>query len=66
MRMIARTWHGRVPTAKVDAYAAFLERTGYADYRATPGDRGLVALRRTEGDAHHEVLVAEIAGADVP
>lgn len=110
MTMIARTWHGRVPTAKADAYEQLLERTGYADYRATPGNRGLLALRRTEGDvthfvlttfwesveairrfagdeheraryypeddafllekepfvAHHEVLVAEIAGADVP
>ncbi|HEX6057448.1 MAG TPA: hypothetical protein VFZ11_00425 [Gemmatimonadaceae bacterium] len=56
MTLIARTWHGRVPTAKADAYDEFLARTGYADYRATPGNRGLLALRRTEGDVTHFVL----------
>ncbi len=51
--MIARTWHGRVPAAKADAYHAYLETTGYADYRSTPGNRGLLVLRRTEGDVVH-------------
>ena len=32
--MIARVWRGRTPTAKADAYLAFLQRTGIADYRA--------------------------------
>ncbi|HKW41380.1 MAG TPA: hypothetical protein VJN39_09025 [Gemmatimonadales bacterium] len=54
--MIARTWHGRVPTHKADAYATYLERTGLPDYRATPGNRGVLALRRTEGDVTHFVL----------
>jgi heme-degrading monooxygenase HmoA len=54
--MIARTWHGRVPAAKADAYHDFLKRSGYADYQATPGNRGLVALRRTDGDVTHFVL----------
>ena len=54
--MIARTWHGRVPAAKAAAYHEFLKQSGFADYQATPGNRGLVALRRTEGDVTHFVL----------
>ena len=54
--MIARTWHGRVPAAKSDAYHAYLRRTGLADYAATPGYRGALVLRRTEGEVTHFVL----------
>jgi heme-degrading monooxygenase HmoA len=54
--MIARTWHGRVPTAKADAYHAYLRRTGLPDYRATPGNRGVLVFRRTEADVTHFVL----------
>jgi heme-degrading monooxygenase HmoA len=56
--MIARTWHGRVPTAKGDAYEAFLHRTGLADIAATPGNRGLLLLRRAEGDVTHFLLTS--------
>ncbi len=55
--MIARTWHGRVPAAKADAYYAFLQRTGLADYRATPGNRGVLVLRSVEGDVAHFRLI---------
>ena len=54
--MIARTWHGRVPAAKADAYHAYLQRTGLPDYAATPGNLGVLAFRRTEGDVTHFVL----------
>jgi heme-degrading monooxygenase HmoA len=54
--VIARTWHGRVPAAKADAYRAFLDRSGLSDYRATPGFRGLLVLRRTEDDVTHYEL----------
>ena len=53
MATIARTWHGRVPTAKAEAYHAYLTTTGFADYTATPGNLGLLALRRVEGDVTH-------------
>ena len=52
--MIARTWHGRVPAAKADAYYEFLQRSGLADYAATPGYRGILVLRRTEGEGEGE------------
>ena len=51
--MIARMWHGRVPLAKAAAYEAYLEATGLADYRATPGNRGAWLLRRDEGSVVH-------------
>ena len=51
--MIARLWHGRVPLAKADAYVAYLEATGLADYRATAGNRGAWLLRRDEGEVAH-------------
>jgi heme-degrading monooxygenase HmoA len=46
--LIARTWHGRVPAAKADAYYTYLLRTGLAEYAATPGNRGVTVLRRTD------------------
>ena len=56
--MIARTWHGRVPASKADAYEAFLHRTGLADIAATPGNRGLIVLRRTIDGVTHFVLTS--------
>lgn len=54
--MIARTWHGRVPATKAGAYHELLLRTGIADYRATPGNRGVLVQQRIEGDVAHFVL----------
>ena len=51
--MIARTWHGRVPSEKGDAYETFLNRTGLSDITATSGNRGVLLLRREEGDVTH-------------
>lgn len=55
--MIARTWHGRVPAAKADAYYDYLIGTGLADYAATPGNRGVHVLRRTEESITHFLLL---------
>jgi heme-degrading monooxygenase HmoA len=55
--MIARTWHGRVPAAKADAYYKYLLRTGLSDYASTPGNRGVHVLRRTEGQVTHFLLL---------
>jgi heme-degrading monooxygenase HmoA len=56
--MIARTWHGRVPSVKADAYEAYLHRTGLADIAATPGNRGLLLFRRTEHGVTHFQLTS--------
>ena len=55
--MIARLWHGRVPSAKADAYEVYLNRSGIPDYRATPGNRGVWVLRRTEDGITHFLLI---------
>lgn len=56
--MIARTWHGMVPAEKAEAYHAYLLRTGYPDYRATEGNRGVYILRRAEGDVAHFLILS--------
>ena len=33
-----------------------IARTGLADYQETPGNRGIMVFRRTEGDVTHFVL----------
>ena len=58
VRVIARTWHGRVPTSKADAYQTFLERTGLADYAKTPGYRGVLVLRDGEPEVTHFTLTS--------
>ncbi len=55
--MIARIWRGATRATDADAYLEYLHRTGFAEYRATDGNRGVVALRRIEGDrAEFELL----------
>ncbi|MGH7525949.1 MAG: antibiotic biosynthesis monooxygenase family protein [Gemmatimonadales bacterium] len=56
--MIARTWHGRVPAAKADAYLAYLKRTGIPDYQKTPGNQGVYVFRRIEGKEAHFLLTS--------
>jgi heme-degrading monooxygenase HmoA len=48
--MIARTWAGATRAADADAYLEYLHTTGFAQYRATPGNHGVLALRQLEGD----------------
>jgi heme-degrading monooxygenase HmoA len=55
--MIARTWHGRVPAAKADAYHAYLLQSGVADYVSTPGNRGVHILRHIDADVAHFLLL---------
>ena len=46
--MIARVWHGAVRAGRGDAYAAYLDATGVREIRATPGNLGVLVLRRDE------------------
>lgn len=48
-RLILRSWSGATRAADADEYLAYLERTGFADYLQTPGNQGVVALRRRVG-----------------
>lgn len=44
--VIARLWRGATRAADADAYLDYLHQTGFAEYRDTPGNRGVLALRR--------------------
>lgn len=53
MTAIARIWRGTVATDRADEYVAYLEATGLADIQATPGNLGVLLLRRTDGEETH-------------
>jgi len=74
--MIARVWEGVVPKEKADGYGAYLAGSdrGVADYQRITGNRGVLLLRRAEGDRVRFLLVslwdsaeaiAAYAGADI-
>ncbi len=44
--MIVRAWRGATRSEDADAYLEYLNRTGFPEYRATPGNRGVLGLRR--------------------
>ncbi len=54
--MIARIWRGSVRTEDRDAYVAYIEGTGMAEYRQTPGNRGAHMLTRDLGDGRTEIV----------
>jgi len=48
--MIARIWFGRTKAEDYDAYLAYLEESGVATLKQTPGNQGVVVLRRLDGN----------------
>lgn len=54
--MIARMWRGWVRTEDRDAYVAYIEDTGMAEYRRTPGNRAAHMLTRDLGDGRTEIV----------
>ena len=54
--MIARIWRGWVRTEDRAAYVEYIERTGMAEYRGTPGNRGAWMLARDLGDGRTEIV----------
>ena len=54
--MIARIWQGATKADDADAYLDYLHATGFTQYRATPGNRGVLALRRIV-DGRAELLL---------
>ena len=56
--MIARTWRGATRAADADDYVRYLEQTGLREFRATPGNRGALALLRRTGDRAEFLLLS--------
>jgi heme-degrading monooxygenase HmoA len=51
--MIARMWHGRVPTSKARAYREFVNRRAIPDYQSVPGNISVHVLERADGAVTH-------------
>src|ERR1700733_13836297 len=51
--MIARIWHGKVPSVKAADYHQYLLETGLADYSSVQGNRGVTLLKKEDGDITH-------------
>jgi heme-degrading monooxygenase HmoA len=62
--MIARLWHGRVPSSKAEAYRAFLNARAIPDYRSIPGNISVHVLERCEGDVTHFITLTFWEGLD--
>ena len=54
--MIARMWRGWVATDRAAEYVTYIEETGMAEYRRTPGNRGAQMLTRDTGGGRTEVI----------
>lgn len=72
--MIARRWHGRVPSNRLAEYLQLMAQVGLPDYRSTSGNRGAWCLfRRDNGIAHVEMFtlwtdlgaIRRFAGEDI-
>lgn len=57
-RAIARSWRGATRAADAETYLEYLHRTGLKSYRGTPGNLGVVALRRIKGDQAEFLLIS--------
>ncbi len=53
MEPLIRIWHGETSLEKADEFASYARETGVRDIRATPGNLGLLVLRRKERDVCH-------------
>jgi heme-degrading monooxygenase HmoA len=54
--MIVRMWRGWVLTDRADEYADYINRTGMAEYRQTPGNIDAQMWIRALGDGRSEVV----------
>ncbi len=55
--MIARMWHGIVPTEKAEAYRNFLNQRAIPDYQSVPGNLAVYILQRPDGDVTHFITL---------
>ncbi len=55
--MIARMWHGRVPTVKAAAYREFLNARAIPDYQSVDGNLSVHILEQTEAEVTHFITL---------
>ena len=56
--MMARSWRGATRAQDAEEYLEYLHRTGFAEYRKTAGNRGVLGLRRIVGDRAEFLLIS--------
>jgi heme-degrading monooxygenase HmoA len=56
--MIARTWRGVTKAQDAESYLEYLHRTGFTEYQKTPGNRGVLGLRRIVDEKAEFLLVS--------
>lgn len=56
--MIARAWRGATRAVDADDYLQYLRDTGLAEYGRAPGNRGVLTLRRLDGDRAEFLLIS--------
>ena len=56
--MIARIWRGWTRPEDTNAYAAYINGTGIAEYNATPGNQGAYLISRPDGDRTEFVTIS--------
>jgi heme-degrading monooxygenase HmoA len=61
--MILRRWRGAVRSEDAEAYLAHQGDTGVRDYRDTPGNLGVLVLRRPAADGLVEVITLSLWGS---
>ena len=55
--MIARMWHGRVPTSKAKEYHEFTNGRAIPDYQSVKGNLSVYVLERQDGDVTHFITL---------
>jgi heme-degrading monooxygenase HmoA len=62
--VIARVWFGRTKAEDYDAYLAYLEESGVATLKQTPGNLGVMVLRRLDGEEAEFAVISFWDSAD--
>ncbi|HZD80050.1 MAG TPA: antibiotic biosynthesis monooxygenase [Actinomycetota bacterium] len=57
--MIGRMWRGWTAPERAEGYVGYLEESGVAALRSTPGNQGVLVLHRTDGN-REEFLVLSL------
>lgn len=60
--MVARIWTGWTEASRDAEYAAYMQETALPSYASTPGNRGVLMLRRRVGDRTEFVMVTLWSG----
>ena len=58
MSNIARVWYGRTASSKGEDYAEYMKKTGVKDLSNTEGNRGVLLLKRLNGDVTEFTVIS--------